>query len=118
MSGPLAACTDGEKVIANIYAASYEAAVTCQFDDGVPLPMERIVEKDPLVLHFLDNYATDYPAWMKPRDCAHLWCIPLPNDLEEGMHTLTFSALEPDGRKTVGKHSFILDLMRRGSLQG
>jgi|AntRauTorckE5430_2_1112549.scaffolds.fasta_scaffold01952_5 3',5'-cyclic AMP phosphodiesterase CpdA len=106
MNGTLSACTDGEEVVANIYAASYEAVVTCQIDDSVPLPMERTVVKDPLVLYFLEQYADDYTHWIKPRDCAHLWKAPLPDDLEPGVHTLTVLALEPDGRRTTGKHSF------------
>lgn len=106
MDGPLSACTDGEQIIANVYAASYDAAVTCQINEGVPLPMERAVEKDPLVLFFLEKYAEDYPMWMKPRDCAHLWKAPLPVDLEPGVHTLAFTALEPDGRTITGRHNF------------
>lgn len=108
ISGPLAACTDGQEVIANIYAASYEAAVTCQVDDGVPVPMKRTVEKDPLVLHMLEQYPEDYTHWMKARDCAHLWKAPLPDHLQPGVHTLAFTAIEPDGRTITGKHTFRL----------
>jgi 3',5'-cyclic AMP phosphodiesterase CpdA len=110
ISGPLAVCTDGQEVIANIYAASYEAAVTCQIDEGVPVPMKRTVEKDPLILHMLEQYPEDYPHWMKARDCAHLWKAPLPDHLKPGVHTLTFTAMEPDGRTTTGKHTFRLSV--------
>ncbi len=106
IEGPLAACTDGCHIIANVYAASPEATVTVQIGDATPRTMERSVMPDPLVLHFLEKFADEYPNWMKPRDCAHLWKAPMPANLPPGTHYLSIRALEPDGRTIESKRCF------------
>lgn len=106
IEGALAACTDGYNIIANVYAASPEATVTVQIGGFTPRTMERVVLPDPLVLHFLEQFADDYPSWMKPRDCAHLWTAPMPPDLPSGTHFINIRALEPDGSTIESKRCF------------
>lgn len=78
----------GVFVVANVFNADSRSEVLCAIDDRQPVRMPYRSIPDPLALRMVRQIA-GAPDWLWPKGSTHTFVLPLPSDLERGVHKVT-----------------------------
>lgn len=96
------------QIVANVFNGSEKSIVQYSLDDGRYLTMNNTIMADPHFEMIFKKYKDDYPDWIEPRKCNHIWTATLPNNLKTGIHTLTIKTIDQYGY--IYKKSRIFEL--------
>lgn len=91
---------NGDKLYANIFAATKGAAVTAVIDGGEPVSMQNVREKDPFIS---TTYAQrkNFDDWQPGlMETEHLWSMPLPA-LSAGVHYIKVTGVDVNGKTFI-----------------
>jgi hypothetical protein len=90
---------DSINITVNVFDGNEKSRVVYQIDNQSPLSMKQQKMIDPFIQTLHENYKEYYLSWIEPRLSNHIWTAPCPNDLVEGLHTITVTVTNQWGEK-------------------
>lgn len=100
-------------IYANFFIGSPNDVVSYRIGNGDWKPMERVLEPDPTLLHYLHEW--DFSEVVigdrrpsNPVDCQHLWRAAVPTNLPVGQHAIEIKAVDMFGRTFTQKSSYLI----------
>ena len=78
--------------------------VTCRFDENEPLMMTPVIREDPFIFA---RYVEDGIFQTNQESSStHIWSLPMPKDIEPGVHTLFIRVQDEYGQIHMGSKIF------------
>jgi hypothetical protein len=93
-------------VLVNLFDGGPKSKVYFQVDGGEELAMSRVSRNDPLIQEMFARHADTKKSWVNAAPSSHLFEGDLPDDLKQGVHTLSVRAVDEFGR-THHAHSIL-----------
>jgi hypothetical protein len=103
--GKLAANTS---LVVNLFDGGVRDTVWASIDGGPRQAMTYTVRTDPYVERLHRTYADTDSAYGSARRSSHIWELPLPANLEPGLHHVLVTSLDEFGQQQRGNFSFEL----------
>ncbi len=99
----------GEMITVNIFNADPKTTVDCLINDGPPLRMQQQSIRDPFMVDYLKS-SDQFPNWVNEAvKNQHMWTLPVPTDLEPGVHSILIKATDSKDNSYQGFQIFIVE---------
>ncbi|MBN1902362.1 calcineurin-like phosphoesterase family protein [Candidatus Sumerlaeota bacterium] len=96
-------------VVVNIFNGSVKNYVECRIDDSYTTEMTYVIRTDPYMEQLIQNNKDSFGSSFNPRVSFHIWQSPLPQNLKEGLHTITIKTTDQYGQKFQGSKIFRIE---------
>ncbi len=96
------------QLVVNLFDGGVRDKVWATFDGGSEHAMEYTVRTDPFVERVHQRFADTDDAFGRATRSSHIWQLPLPTDLEPGVHYVDVRSLDEFGQQQRGRLTFEL----------
>jgi hypothetical protein len=104
VSGLPMSLTSSTNILVNVFDGGPNTRVTCRIDVKEPIMMAPVKREDPFVFARYVEDGIFQPDQESPS--THIWSLPMPKDIEPGVHTLFISVRDEYGQTHMGTKIF------------
>jgi len=94
------------KIVVNLFDGGVRDSVWASIDGGETQSMTYAVRSDPFVERLASKYQDTDSEYSPARRSAHIWELNLPEDLDEGLHTIEVQSEDEFGQQRAGAMTF------------
>jgi hypothetical protein len=98
------------EVVVNFFEGGPNSTVVARIDGAAPIELIRSPRFPPLFAWLVTRVEDRKAIWTGPQRTAHIWAMPLPDDLAAGVHSLVVEATDSYGQTHSSRTLFEVTL--------
>ena len=99
--------TSSTNILVNVFDGGPNTTVSCRLDGNEPVMMAPALREDPFTFARYVEDGIFEPEQKSPS--THIWSLPVPKDIEPGVHTLFIKVKDEYGQTHKGSKIFEVD---------
>ncbi len=100
--------TSSTNILVNVFDGGPNTTVTCRLDGNKPVMMAPVIREDPFTFARYIEDGIFQPETESPS--THIWSLPMPKDIEPGVHTLFINVKGEYNQTHVGSKIFEVEV--------